>query len=86
MRWRTIAFAFDLSTMPLHSRWPMFEVSESTLRPSASRATREVLTIGDPEVAVEAALEVGRLAFELMAYCSSCQTSRAKRAPRTLAS
>ena len=30
--------ALDFSTMPLHSRWPMFDVRESTCRPSVSRA------------------------------------------------
>ena len=39
MRWRTTAFAFDLSTMPLQSRWPLFEASASTCLPSASSAS-----------------------------------------------
>ena len=39
IRCRTTAFALDLSTMPLHSRWPMFEVSASTWLPSASSAS-----------------------------------------------
>ena len=39
MRCRATAFAFDLSTIPLHSRWPLFEVSASTWRPSGSSAS-----------------------------------------------
>ena len=62
IRCRATALAFDLSTMPLHSRWPLFEVSESTWLPSGVEGEREVLAVLDPEVAVEAALEVGRLA------------------------
>ena len=42
-RCRTTAFAFDLSTMPLQSRWPMFEVSESTFLPVGIDGEREVL-------------------------------------------
>ena len=36
---RATAFAFDLSTMPLHSRWPLFDASASTWLPSASSAS-----------------------------------------------
>ena len=39
-RWRATAFAFDFSTMPLQSRWPLFDVSESTWLPSVSSARR----------------------------------------------
>ena len=39
MRCAATALALDLSTIPLHRRWPLFEVSVSTCRPSSSRAT-----------------------------------------------
>ena len=52
--------------MPLHSRWPLFDVSESTWLPSVSSASGEVPAVLDPEVAVEPPLEVGRLPLELV--------------------
>ena len=42
----------------------MLEASASTLLPSASRASAKYSPVVDPEVAVEAALEVGRLLLE----------------------
>ena len=60
--------------MPLQSRWPLFDVSESTWRPSASRASGEVAAVLDPEVAVEPPLEVGRLLLEPVGELLVCQT------------
>ena len=39
MRWLATALALDLSTMPLQSRWPLFEARASTWLPSASSAS-----------------------------------------------
>ena len=39
MRCRTTALAFDLSTIPLHSRCPLFDASASTWLPSGSIAS-----------------------------------------------
>ena len=50
--------------MPLQSRWPLFDASESTWCPSAIEREREVPSVRDPEVAVEAALEFGRFLLE----------------------
>ena len=45
--------------MPLQSRWPLFEARASTCFPSRVESQGEVLAVLHPEVAVEAALEVG---------------------------
>ena len=59
----------------------MFEVSESTLRFCAVERQREEAALGDPEVVVEAPLQLGRLALELAPpSAGSFQTSRARRA------
>ena len=47
---------------------------------------REVLTVLDPEVAVEATLQICRLPFELVGERRVLQISRARRAPLTFAS
>ena len=87
MRWRTTAFAFDLSTMPLQSRWPLFELERVDLLAVGVEREREVLAVLDPEVAVEAALQVGGLLLELGRRTPGpSRPSRASRAPRTLAS
>ena len=63
----------------------MFDASESTWFLGVERE-REVLAVLDPEVAVEPALEVGRLVLELVREPGSFHTRRASRALRILAS
>ena len=58
----TTASTRSSGTIPLQSRWPTFEQSESTLRSVAVERQRVVLA--RPVRLVEALLQVGRLALE----------------------
>ena len=65
----------------------MFDDSASTWRAVGVERDREVLAVRDPEVAVEAPLEVGRLLVQLVGVGRvASRPSRASRAPRILAS
>ena len=63
-KWAATAFAFDLSTIPLQSRWPLFDVQRVDLIAVLVECEREVLVVGNPEIAVEASLQVGGLLLE----------------------
>jgi hypothetical protein len=78
--------AFDVSTIPLHSRCPMLEVSESTWRPSLSRATAKYSPSATQKSLLNRRFRVAASFSSWSAKDSSCQTRLASRAALTLAS
>ena len=86
MRWRTTALAFDLSTIPLHSRCPLFDASASTWLPSGSIASAKYSPSSTQKSRLNRRFSVAACFSNSSAYAASCQISRARRAPRILAS
>ena len=80
------AFAFDLSTMPLHSRCPLFDASASTCRPSASSASAKYSSSAIQKSRLKRRFSAAASRSSASAKSGSFQTLRARRAPRILAS
>src|SRR4029450_6512322 len=98
IRWAATGLAFASSTIPLHRRSPLLDASESTLLPSASSAIAKYPRSGSQKSRLKRRLggtQSPRLDRGLRARppprsrsasAGSFQTTRASRAPRSLAS
>ena len=77
-------FALDLSTMPLHSRWPLFEARASICLPSLSRPSAKYSPSSTQKSRLKRRLRSAACRSSSSANAGSFQTSRARRAPRIL--